>query len=310
MDRRIKYRHIEAFVEIAREGSLKYAARKLFLTQPAISKTLKELEDILGTTLMHRNRGGVTLTKQGAVFLHFAQMSLASLQQGLNGLETADHALKERLNVGALPSVAATLMPEVVTEFSHLAPNGMLRVLDGPHDYLVDRLRLGALDLVIGRLGDPDTMQGLTFTQLYTEQVVFVVRAGHPLLASPDVQRIVDYPVISPPPAAAIAPTVERFLIAHGVGEFPNKIETVSGALGRAYTRHSDAVWIISGGVVANELADGLLVQLPFDTAMTRGPVGLTSRADGPDMRVQHVFRLAVQTVLDRNDLAIRAEGN
>ena len=87
IDRRIKFRHIQCFVEISRLKSMKLAAERLFLTQPAISKTLKELEELLGADLMTRSRAGVSLTKQGEVFLHFAEMSLAALQQGLDGVE-------------------------------------------------------------------------------------------------------------------------------------------------------------------------------------------------------------------------------
>lgn len=300
MDRRIKFRHIQSFVEIAREGSLKIAAEKLFLTQPAISKTLKELEEILGATLMLRNRSGVQLTRKGEVFLHFGQMSLASLQQGIEGVEQVGQQAKTRLTVGSLPSVAASLMPRIVAELTELSPNAMLRIIDGPHGYLIDRLRLGELDLVIGRLGRPDTMQGITFTQLYTEHVDFVVRVGHPLLEAPDLHQLADWQVIYPPVGSAIRPLVERFFIANGIGEIPNKIETVSGAFGRLYTRHSDAVWIISSGVVANECADGILVRLPFDTAITQGPVGLMTRPDIPETPVQQVFKLAVKTVLER----------
>ncbi|KUJ73169.1 LysR family transcriptional regulator [Ruegeria marisrubri] len=298
IDRRIKFRHVQCFVEIAREKSLKLAAEKLFLTQPAISKTLKELEEIIGATLMERSRSGVALTKEGQVFLHFAQMSLASLQQGLDGVERAGRREKERLTVGALPSVAAWLMPKVATEFAALAPDAILRIMDGPHGYLVDRLRLGELDLVLGRLGRPETMQGISFTQLYNEQVLFVVRPGHPLLDKPELRRIAEWQVIYPPEGSAIRPLVERYLIANGIGEIANRLETVSGAFGRVYTRQSDAVWIISSGVVANEIAEGRLVKLPFDTEITQGPVGLMTRPDAVATPVQDVFRIAVRNVV------------
>ncbi|NDW47200.1 pca operon transcription factor PcaQ [Ruegeria sp. PrR005] len=298
IDRRIKFRHIQCFVEIARERSLKTAAEKLFLTQPAMSKTLKELEEIVGTTLMRRSRSGVVLTRPGEVFLHFAQMSIASLQQGLDGIELEGRRQKDKLSVGALPSVAAHLMPLVVTEFARLAPNALLRILDGPHGYLTERLRLGELDLVIGRIGPSDTMQGISFTQLYDEQVVFVVRPGHPLLSDPDLRRVADWPVIYPPAGAAIRPLVEQFLIANGVGEFPNRLETVSGAFGRVYTRQSDCIWIISRGVVAKEIAEGRLVALPFRTELTQGPVGLMTRPDHPETPVRQLFALAVTNVL------------
>lgn len=300
VDRRIKFRHIQCFVEVAREKSFKQAAEKLFLTQPAMSKTLKELESIIGAELMKRSRSGVSLTKQGEVFLHFAQMSLASLQQGLTGVQQEGRAARDVLTVGALPSVAAWLMPEVATEFAGLAPNAILRIMDGPHSYLTERLRLGELDLVIGRMGRPDDMQGISFTQLYSEEVVIVVRPGHPLLASPDLSRIADWQVIYPPAGSAIRPLVERLMIANGIGELPNRLETVSGAFGRVYTSQSDAVWIISQGVVAKEIADGRLVALPFDMGITQGPVGLMVRSGSVARPVEQVFQLAVEGVLGR----------
>jgi len=303
IDRRIKFRHIQCFVEIARERSLKLAADKLHLTQPAISKTLKELEEIIDASLMTRNRAGIQLTREGKVFLHFAQISLASLQQGLDGVEKESEA-RPTLKVGALPSVAASFMPPVIREFADLAPNVMVQIMDGPHGYLIERLKLGELDLVIGRLGRPDSMEGVSFTQLYSERVDLIVRAGHPLLEKPDIKRIVDWPVIYPPDGAAIRPLVERFMIANGVGEIPNKIETVSGAFGRVYTRKTDAVWIISSGVVQNETADGHLVRLPFETDITKGPVGLMTRPDTQPGPEEQMFRLAVQTVIEELGLS------
>ncbi|MCK7613884.1 pca operon transcription factor PcaQ [Roseibium sediminicola] len=304
IDRRIKFRHIQCFVEIAQERSLKLAADKLHLTQPAISKTLKELEEIIGASLMTRNRAGIQLTREGKVFLHFAQISLASLQQGLDGVEKESEA-RATLKVGVLPSVAASFMPPVIREFADLAPNVMVQIMDGPHGYLIERLKLGELDLVIGRLGRPESMEGVSFTQLYSERVDLIVRAGHPLLEKPDIKRIVDWPVIYPPDGAAIRPLVERFMIANGVGEIPNKIETVSGAFGRVYTRKTDAVWIISSGVVQNETADGHLVRLPFETDITKGPVGLMTRPDTQPGPEEQMFRLAVQTVIE--ELGLRS---
>ncbi|MBO9466478.1 HTH-type transcriptional regulator GbpR [Pelagimonas phthalicica] len=298
IDRRIKFRHIQCFVEICREKSLKLAAEKLYLTQPAISKTLKELEEIMATTLLTRSRSGVSLTREGEVFLHFAQMSLAALQQGLTGVEQLGSAGKTRLSVGVLPSVAAHVMPVVAREFGELAPTASLHIEDGPHGFLMERLRMGQLDLVIGRLGRPDSMQGVSFTQLYEERVEFVVRAGHPLVEQPDIKRIGNWQVIYPPEGSAIRPLVDRFMIAQGLTKIDNRIETVSGAFGRVHTRQSDAVWIISAGVVANELADGHLVALPFETSMTRGPVGLMQRPDDGQSPEAQVFGLAVTSAL------------
>ncbi len=76
--RLIKMRHLSAFVETVRCGSLKAASERIFLTQPAISKTLKDLEVILGVALMRRDRGGIELTREGAVFQQFAEQRFAA----------------------------------------------------------------------------------------------------------------------------------------------------------------------------------------------------------------------------------------
>src|SRR5690606_18082537 len=138
----------------------------LFLTQPAISRTIAELEEIVGARLLIRSRRGVSLTPQGEFFHGHALNALGALSQGLAGIGgQADPGLA--LLVGALPSVSARLMPDVVAELQRAAPQLRLGIADGGHGHLTTLLRAGDLDVVIGRLGAPETMQGLSFTQLY-----------------------------------------------------------------------------------------------------------------------------------------------
>ncbi|HRE21714.1 MAG TPA: pca operon transcription factor PcaQ [Rhabdaerophilum sp.] len=281
LDPRIRIRHLSAFIEASRRKSVSRAAEALHLTQPAISKTLGELEDIVGTRLMNRSRAGFTVTAAGEMFLHYALTSHAALRQGLDALARGRMAEGAELAIGALPSVAARVIPQAVARFRALDRATVPRIVTGPNGYLLDQLRAGALDLVVGRLGDPEAMKGLSFAQLYSERIAIVVRPGHPLLTAPDPARLPEFPVLLPDRDAAIRPLTERFLIANGIGEIPDRIETVADGFGRAFTRASDAVWIISRGVVALDLAEGALVELPFAMADTSGPVGLTLRADG-----------------------------
>lgn len=298
LDKRIKIRHIQCFVEIARARSLKLAAERLFLTQPAISKTLKELEEILGADLLERSRAGVTLTKAGEVFLHFAQTGIAALSQGFTSVDQVSKQGKTTLAVGVLPSVAASLMPDVATEFSKIAPDTILQIFDGPYRYLIDQLRSGALDIVWGRMGPVEAMQGLAFTHLYDEQVAFVVRPDHPALANPSVHQLLNWPVLYPTKSAAIRPSVDQLLLAHGISDLPNRIESVSGAFGRVYTRSSDAIWIISSGVVRHEISEGRLVKLPIDTATTKGPVGLMFRPSDANTLTMGLFDMAIRKII------------
>jgi LysR family pca operon transcriptional activator len=149
-------------------------------------------------------------------------------------------------------------------------------------------------------------MAGLSFSHLYTEPVVFAVRRGHPLLAyrNFDFARIRDYTVLMPTQGSVIRPFVERFLISHGIGDLPVEIETVSDSFGRAMVRMSEAIWVISEGVVAPDIETGEIAVLPIDTSETRGAVGLTTRAgapeDVPGTLLAGCLREAVRVLADR----------
>lgn len=292
LDPRIRLRHIQAFLETARRGSVTRAATALHVTQPALSKSLAELEVILGVSLMTRGRAGIVLTTQGETFLHFAASGEAAFKQGLAAVTQEAGGAGAPLAIGVLPSVAARIIPEAVLRLQRERPGLVPRIVTGANAHLIEDLRAGALDLVVGRLAGAEAMRGLAFTHLYSERVALVVRPGHPLASragdSADLAQLPAFPVLMPEPGAAIRPLVERFLVAHGIAAIPVRIESVADAFGRAYTRRSDAVWFISRGVVALDLAEGALVELPFDMRDTSGPVGLALRpenAETPEIR-------------------------
>lgn len=298
-------RHLSAFTETVRLGSLKAASERISLTQPAISKTLRDLENILGVTLLHRDRSGVTLTREGAVFRQFAEQGLAALNHGLASLDALRSGQTAPLRIGALPSVAADLLPDVILRFAELSPATPLRIEDGPVGTLVDALRAGTLDLVIGRLGRPETMAGLSFTQLYSEKVVFVVATGHPLARVRSLDALVGHLLLYPPRGSAIRPLVDHFMIAQGISDVPNRLETVSGAFGHAMTLGpAKAVWCISKGVVARDIAAGRMVALPIDTSAMEGPVGIMARAEEDPTPAIRLFRQALVDMTKQTERA------
>lgn len=276
---RIKFRHLDAFSAIARAGSLKRAAEQLNLTQPAISKTLKELEEIAGARLMDRDRAGVRLTPAGDVFLQFAEQSTTALRHGLRSVRGGE--MSGRLRIGALPSVAGTLVPRAVARFAIHAPDTLVEVQEGQHHDLTAQLRSGLLDLVVGRLGRPDSMVGLTFRQLYTEPVIVVTTPDNSAASVLSLTDLSDCMVVYPPKNSAIRPLVARALIAAGVPLFETRIETTSAAFARATLAARDnAVWFISQGVVQADLDAGTLVALDVALDQTAGSVGIMTRAE------------------------------
>jgi LysR family pca operon transcriptional activator len=284
LDRRVKYRHLQCFLEIARQRSVVKAAAALSVTQPAVSKTIRELEELLGVALFERRGRGVALTRFGDVFLRYAGASVTALRQGIDSITRARTSGGMTIKVGALPTVSTRVMPFAVSLFKQENTGTIVRVVTGENSVLLSQLRTGDLDLVVGRLADPELMTGLSFEHLYSERVSFVVRPGHPLLRENPftLTGLTRFTVLMPTEGSIIRPLVDRFFVGHGTATIPDQIETVSMAFGRRYTRMTDAVWIISRGVIADDLADGVLVELPVESEETSGPVGLTTRADIP----------------------------
>lgn len=294
MDRRIKFRHLEAFIEITRQGSLKSAAELLQLTQPAISKTLRELEEALDIKLLSRGRAGIVLTAEGENFAQFAELSLRALKLGMDSLDAMRRGEPERLVVGAMPGAAARLMPAAARQFALLSPRTVLQVEDGPHGYLADRLRRGDIEILVGRPGNSAQMEGLSFTQLYMDDTAFVVRAGHPAADSTSLRDLQPYLLIYPTKGSAIRDQADRMILESGA-DLDLRVETISAGFGRNMTRSSDAVWATSRGVVASEVETGSLIVLPINCGPTAGPVGLMQRADEEPSPLLRLFRLATQ---------------
>ncbi|OAP44518.1 pca operon transcription factor PcaQ [Sinorhizobium americanum] len=282
IDARIKFRHLQTFVEVARQKSVVKAADLLNVTQPAVTKTIRELEEVLGVSVFERDGRGIKITRYGEVFLRHAGAALTALRQGLDSVSQERSGDGPPIRVGALPTVSTRIMPRAIALFLEEKTGARLKIVTGENAVLLEQLRVGDLDLVVGRLAAPDRMTGFSFEHLYSEQVVFAVRADHPLLSGKQsvFAHLGNYPVLMPTRASIIRPFVERFLIANGIAGLPNQIETVSDSFGRAFVRSSDAIWIISNGVVATDIDDGLLTALPIDTSETKGPVGLTMRTD------------------------------
>ncbi|WP_321505281.1 pca operon transcription factor PcaQ [Breoghania sp.] len=282
IDARIKFRHLQCFLEIARQGSISRAAEALAISQPAVSKTLKELEDILAIRLFERSRKGIRLTRFGEVFLRHASASVMALQEGMESVSAARSRGGHAVAVGVLPNVGARMMPRALSGFHKAAPQTLVRVSTGSNAHLLDDLKRGAMDLVVGRLVDPADMVGLSFEHLYSEPLTLVVRAGHPIARQTafDISEIEAYPISLPTAGTVIRNDIDRYLIANGVRLVGERVETISVTFGRSHVLASDTVWAVPRGAVLDDLAAGLLAELPIDRTPLMGAIGLTTRSD------------------------------
>jgi LysR family pca operon transcriptional activator len=282
IDTRIKFRHLVCFLEVARQGTLARAADRLAVSQPAISKTLKELEELLGTSLFERSKAGVALTEAGLAFLRYAGPSVQALRDGVNSVRGGEHE-SGTVRLGVLSTVESLLIPEVVRRLHAQHPALVASVVTGPSAFLLSKLHVGELDLVVGRMTDSPQIQGLTFEHLYSESMTLVVRADHPLLGVARAQDLLqDYPVVLPLAGTTIRKYADSLFIQCGIAQPRQRLETLSITLSRRYVQSSDAVWIAPYDAVQLDLAKGDLAELQLGIKEPGGSVGICSNAAVP----------------------------
>ncbi|RYG89212.1 LysR family transcriptional regulator [Loktanella sp. IMCC34160] len=278
----LRLRHLRCFLEVARAESVSVAADRLNLTQPAVSRSLKELEDILGAQLFDRVGRGLRLNESGRIFQSHAAASMTELMRGHDRL-AKEGSTAVRLSVGALPTASTDLLPQAALQFRKESPNVRLHIQTGPNWLLFNQLRDGTLDLVVGRMPEKDASTGVTFQQLYIEDVVLVCGPGHAILSADEPARnIRHFPLILPPKGAVISGTVDRYLSSIGLPEMRGDIETVALPVGRKIVQSSDMLWFISRGVVAEELRLGTLIAVNLESPLLSGPVGVSVSRSAP----------------------------
>lgn len=277
IDTRIKFRHLVCFLEVARQGSLARASDKLAISQPALSKTLKELETLLVTRLFVRSKSGAALTEAGVAFLRYAGPSVQALREGVNSLRSGVHE-PISVRLGVLSTVESLLMPEVVCRLHARYPALVVSVVTGPSAYLLSQLRVGELDLVVGRMTESPQIIGLTFEHLYSESMTLVVREGHPLLADPLVAKNLEhYPLVLPLAGTTIRKLADSLFVQHGISPPRQRLETLSLTLSRRYVQCSQAIWVAPFDAVRQDLSRGELVELELGIRELGGSVGLCS---------------------------------
>ena len=180
--RHLKFRELSYLVTLERIRSIHRAAELHGISQPALSKTLRELENVLGFKLFERSRRGVAPTKLGEIVIAQAMQMISNLDALSARLDAERHGHGGVYCVGATPNPALRLIPAAYTIARKKFPNLVVDLVEGSTDELLFGLRRGEYSLVVGRSSPQDSLSVTKQTPLYPEQGVIVGRAGHPAI--------------------------------------------------------------------------------------------------------------------------------
>lgn len=282
-------RRLRYFAEVVEQGSLGKAAARLGLSQPALTKSLRLLEQELDVRLLERRSTGVSATAFGkSVYAHArtigAEIDYTRAEiDRLRGLDNAD------VQVGALPSVAGSLLASAVAAASVSYPRLAVSIVEKNHFELLPALRRGEFDFVIGLagqgsggIGEPEP--GVRRRIILRDKLSIIVRAGHSLtrLTHVSAQDLAGSPWLFPMIDAVHRPILEQFFREAGVEPPLAKIESTSVQFTKSLILQSDHVGVLPAHVMARELSEGLLVQLPVQSDALRRSVAIFHRERHP----------------------------
>lgn len=175
----MELRHLQYLLTVAEEGSFTRAAEKLYISQPALSQQVRQLEDELGALLLDRTGKGIRLTAAGDLFSRYARKIFCQIEEAKLALHELEGMQRGSLTVGTVQTVNAYLIPQVVADFAEAYPAVSLKIDELPASELENALDEGNLQLAISFV--PPANNTLEWETLFNEQLVLIVSKEHEL---------------------------------------------------------------------------------------------------------------------------------
>jgi DNA-binding transcriptional LysR family regulator len=268
---------LHAFLALADAGSFAGAANATGQSQPALHRSVRDLEQICGVALAERRGRGVALTAAGRRIARGIRLAAAEIAAGI--VEVRGDAVDAgRITIGAMPLCRALVLPAAIATFMRGAPRALIDVVEGSWRELVDPLRDGQIDLMIGALR-PDPPAGCEQSTLFVDRLIVVGRAGHPLArrGNPMIDDLAGHDWIVGRPETPLRALWEALFDGRALPPAP--IECGSVMVLRGILQDSDLLTLVSPDQVALELRSGVLERIGPPVPGGTRTIGITTRA-------------------------------
>ncbi|MFC4056308.1 LysR substrate-binding domain-containing protein [Actinomadura syzygii] len=272
---RLKLRHLVLLVTIADQGSVLRAAEHLHLAQPAVTRSLREVEQLLGVELFTRGARGMTPTLFGEAFIEHARAVLAELRRAGERISGLADGETGTVAIGTLLAGSNVLLPRAIAALKRDRPGITVIVREATFVEQVPRLLDGEIDLVLGRLNPIEDVRGVRQLTLYSEPVRLVARVGHPAheLGRPVLADLLAYPWVLPLEQTALRHELEQVFAAAGLRLPGNLVECTSILTVRTLIQDTDMIAALPELVAMT--SEGI-APLPIPLDPVRRQVGVT----------------------------------
>jgi DNA-binding transcriptional LysR family regulator len=271
---------IHHFVAVVQTGSLRAAAQALGVSQPAITKSIRRLEEALHVRLLQRNARGAALTPAGRAFLARARVIQGELRKAEEDLESLRGGARGTVGFGVAPAACMLIVPDAMLQFRRRHPRAAVRIVEGVNSALLPQVRDETLDFSVGQSSGRELDAALRFRPLFRLALAVVGRQGHPLRSAGSLSGLTDAPwlVFYPVGTGALAKAFKDA----GAALPSAVVQCESYASALALLAKTDTLGLIAPQMLTEPYAQRYLQRIAVREALPAPVIGLYLRADAP----------------------------
>lgn len=290
--RRITKSQILALIAIKEAGSFTQAARYAGVSQPSIHRSARLLETQLKAKLFYDTAHGSMVNDRGAHLADRMHLAIREFEWAYEKIEAQKRQVRGRILVGGLPLAGSGFLAPAISQFAAVHPEVKVDVAHGSYDALLEKLRAGALDFIVGLLKCPPPADDVIEEILVPDRYVIAVRKDHPLARKEKITReeLAAYDWVLPGPTAARRANFER--IFSGLTSIPrSNIEAHSLTTILLLLVDSDRMTILTASQLMLDQKFGHnLTSLNYELTQQNGFIGVTTRKNWIPTHNQEIF--------------------
>jgi LysR family cyn operon transcriptional activator len=264
------------FYRVAKTGSLTAAAEKLHITQPAVSHTIKQLEERMGGTLFFRTSKGVKLTTEGDVLLRYIEQAFLNIESGERAIAEMNQLHSGEIHIGASDTLCNYYLLPYLEQFHERHPHIRIHITNRTTPETLSLLRQGKIDF--GIVGSPAPDKQIHFSRTATIHDCLVAGKGYEYLAGTPLglDNLGQYPLLMLEPGSSTRTYIDEFAAANGIGLSP-EIELGSIDLLVQFALRGFGLSFVIREFIQERLERGELFELPLLPPLPERSIGVAS---------------------------------
>ena len=278
----MKLTHLRDVLAVAEQGSIRAAGRRLGATQPALTRSIREIEQELGVALFERHAKGVRLTEMGHALVRRAEAVQSEVRRAKEEIEQLKGRGTGEVSIGMSTASIMTVMPRAMGDFRRRFPDALVKVTETFFQPIEKELASGRIDFYVGPLDSATGAPELTVEHLFANDRLIVARRGHPLLGARSLTELIDARWIRP----TLSPNIvegdfEEMFVRAGLPRPKIVVNSLSALITMLAIGDSDLLTVVPRQWLDLPLLAGVIEPVAI-TPLAAAPIALVRRQDMP----------------------------